>query len=1098
MDPVRFAAGMRMLEAEGVGAYVEIGPHPVLLGMGRQCVADESQSVWVPSLAQECGRLADHRRRRLPAVRRAAWTSTGPASMPRIARTRVSAPTFAFSDREYWLKRVPVLDEAVAPGTLEDSPPAGPQLYDLTWQHEPRPAATVAGGAWVVFADRMGVAQALVAELEAQGGTAVIVRAADRFVAQENEFEIDLRNPEQYVRVLASVPPGSALRVVHLWSLDLPATRDLDADSLESAHAATTLSMIHLAKALTARDAAGAASRLTVVTSGAVSPPDGLGPLALAQASVWGFGRTMALEHPEFWGALIDLGPEDLAQSGRHLAAELLAESLEDQVAVRGAQRFVARLVHSNQAPAEMPPLASDGVYLVTGGVGALGLRTASWLVDRGARHVVLTSRHADPSAMSPEAREMVSSLESRGAEIQLVAADVSQRADVDRLFARIASSPHRLRGIVHAAGTDSTVPLSVMTEHDLHDAFAAKAAGAWLMHKHTVTVPVDMFVCFSSVASVLGSQGRAHYGAANAFLDALGAERRRAGQAVTVVNWGPWRGGGMATEEHLRQFERVGNRGLDPDAAVGMLDAAIGGSGSQVIVADIDWDLFAPAYSARREHPILAALQPGREDASTDRLTESQAPWVARLSRQPEARRERELMHLVQQEVAETMGFDEADSVPADRSFYELGVDSLMMADLVGRIRKQVGFSCSTLIFDHPTVRDFSRELLPRLAGTLVGSALSGADGKASDLDRAGSLGEAQEATEGYDSTSEAEVFSFQGAAWPHRNPSLIPGRWRWMFVDSARRLGREPKVWIHKAGDRVVGHMGSIPVRLKAGADILDTGWLVDTMVADDYRSRGLGSRLMVQAHEEQPFSLSLGQTSEMREIQFRLGWQKVAHLETAQLLIRPENVIRGKLPKPAAFAAGLGLRASSAIRDLFRPASHVTVRTIDRFDHRHDELWHAVSSSVTCAVVRDAAYLNWKYVDQPGQHFIRLEILDSDRLLGIVVLAVREPSASYKYRRVFLVDLVAPFSNHEALVQVVQAAATQAAERGADAVLCLHIGAPLTRALKACGFALRRPERVLLVDDTTLPAPTRELLADGVNWLVTQGDSDIDRPR
>jgi hypothetical protein len=144
-----------------------------------------------------------------------------------------------------------------------------------------------------------------------------------------------------------------------------------------------------------------------------------------------------------------------------------------------------------------------------------------------------------------------------------------------------------------------------------------------------------------------------------------------------------------------------------------------------------------------------------------------------------------------------------------------------------------------------------------------------------------------------------------------------------------------------------------------------------------------------------------------------------------------------------------------------------------------------------------VRDASYLNWKYVDQPGQTFVKLELLEGDRVRGAAVFVVREPDAAYKYRRALLVDVVASLADDEVLEQVIQAAVAAAQSRGADAMVCMHVGPALTRALKACGFSLRTPERVLLVDPETLPTAARERVLDGANWLVTQGDSDIDRP-
>jgi len=266
---------------------------------------------------------------------------------------------------------------------------------------------------------------------------------------------------------------------------------------------------------------------------------------------------------------------------------------------------------------------------------------------------------------------------------------------------------------------------------------------------------------------------------------------------------------------------------------------------------------------------------------------------------------------------------------------------------------------------------------------------------------------------------------------------------------------------------------------------------------MVLPAYRNQAIGSRLMVEAHGDQPFSLSLGQTSEMREIQFRLGWKQVAPLQTAQLLARPANVLKGKLPRPAVYAAELGLRASATLRDLLGERRQFEARIIDCFDERHDRLWQAASRDMTCAVVRDASYLNWKYVDQPGQQFLRLELLDGKDLKGIAVWMVRNADDIYRYRRAFLVDLVTPLGEAAALRQVIRAASAAATAADADALICHHVGARLTEALRDCAFHLRKPERFLLVDPGPLSGPSRDRVLSADAWFVTQGDSDIDRP-
>jgi acyl carrier protein len=540
-----------------------------------------------------------------------------------------------------------------------------------------------------------------------------------------------------------------------------------------------------------------------------------------------------------------------------------------------------------------------------------------------------------------------------------------------------------------------------------------------------------------------------------------------------------------------------VGNFGLDPDAALHALDRLMSAGGAQASAIDIDWNVFRPVYEARRARPIVADLSgdttpgaaaghsaPPLEDAGLGKNG-----WAALLRPLPPSERGGELVGLVRAQVADTLGFDEPDSVALAANFYDIGMDSLMMAELVGRLNKRIGTSSSALVFDHPTVESLSAALLERLdLGAIVGPPQPAGVPPASI---AGSE------TVGYQPELEDDIFRFQAQAWPHRSPHLIPARWRWMFVESAHRLGRTPIVWVHRDNGAIVGHMGAIPVALKIGSEVRETAWCVETMVLESHRSRAVGSRLMLDARETLPFALSLGQTSEMRQICLRLGWKQIAPLQVAQLLVRPENVLKGKLPGPAAWAAGLGLRAAVAARSLLHRPVHLHTREVTRFDERHDRLWRESSHDMTCAVVRDASYLNWKYVEQPGQEFVRLEVIDGDTTRAVAVWMFREPDAAYKYRRAYLVDLVAPLADEAMATQVIRAACAVPTERGADALLCMHIGQRLTRALRECGFTLRDPERFLLVDPGPLTGEALEQALSADNWFVTQGDSDIERP-
>ena len=1091
LEAVRFADGIRAVEAAGVNAYLEMGPQPVLVGMGRQCVSDDTNALWLASLRKD----------------KDAWT-TMLGSLSELygagaeidwkafdspyARRRATAPAYPFGGRRFWISAGPAERPVSGPARAESDSPSteagvAAAAYEIAWREAPSllPAAA-ARGDWMILADSGGFGALLVGALEDLGGRCTVVFAGDRFVdAGRGRYQV---NPESAADLARIMNMGRELRgIVNLWPLDNAAGTAADA------HRAIERAL------LVAQQAVGrtnGAARLWMLTKSAV-PAGEPAAISLSQAPLWGFARTVALEHPEAWGGVIDLGAEPGPADAAAVLAELVGAADEDQVAIRNSRRYVPRLVAAPEQSVPDLRFNSDEIYVITGGFGAIGRRVAQWTVSRGARHLVLTSRRGEDT---PGAREVIRDLETRGATVRAMSADVANEADVARTFDAIAESGRSLGGVFHVAGNDLQLPLIDLNHGRMRPVLEPKIDGAWLLHERSRGA---QFVCFSSISSVLGAAGRSAYAAANAFLDGLAHERRRLGLHGLTINWGPWSGGGIASPDVLEQFERIGNHGLDPDQALRLLEIAIQSSRAQVSVARIDWSKFKTVYEARGPKPLLSELQTA-EDAARTSETATQLPeWMSTLSAAPVAQRERALAALLQREVADTLGFEGPDSVPLDRTFQDMGMDSLMSAEFARRLNKQLGIRSTSLVFQHPSAGALAHALIDQVNAAAVAASSTAVSAQAVALsataaDRAAvAVAHGGNPIAGYSPDTEPLVFAFHRQAWPNRSEALVEPRWRWMFVDSARRLGLEPRVWLYRDNGRVVGHNGAIPVRLKVGQHELDTAWLVDTMVLEEFRSQAVGSRLMLESDQDLPFALSLGQTSQMREIQLRLGWEQVAPLHTAQLLIRPDRVLKGKLPAPAAAAAGLGLRAAFAVRDAFRSRPRLAVREVPRFDHTHDALWSRMAATVTCVVKRDASYLNWKYVDQPGQQFLRLEVLDGGVVRAVAVWALREPDRVYAYRRALLVDVVAPLDNAGELAEAIGATIPAVADRGADAALCLHINETLTRALRECGFYLREPGRFLLVSPGPLEGSTRASVLSASSWYVTQGDSDIDRP-
>ena len=349
-----------------------------------------------------------------------------------------------------------------------------------------------------------------------------------------------------------------------------------------------------------------------------------------------------------------------------------------------------------------------------------------------------------------------------------------------------------------------------------------------------------------------------------------------------------------------------------------------------------------------------------------------------------------------------------------------------------------------------------------------------------------------------GYSADLESEVYAFQREAYPARPPETILPNWRWMFVESAVRLGVAPLVWMYRRNSRVVAHQGAIPVRLKFGTRSLVTGWFVETMAANEVRGSAIGPMLVRKSLEELPCDLSLGQTEQMRELQFALGWHLVRTLPVFMLVVKHGFDLRNKLPPLVAEAAAgfLALADRCAFEwQRWRSRGSWSIARVERFGHEHDVLWQQMAEEVTCGVVRDAAYLTWKYQQRPTAAFTCLELRREGEVAGIAVLMIREPDAVYRYRRGLIVDLVVRPSDESASRRLLVESVMELRRMGAVSVVCFLAHLRLERCFQQFGFRSRQAQHQFLVATGGLDEPDSQLILDPGAWYLTMGDSDLD---
>ena len=405
-----------------------------------------------------------------------------------------------------------------------------------------------------------------------------------------------------------------------------------------------------------------------------------------AAAGVAGFARVITLEHPGLQAIRIDLPLHSRPADIRLLAQELRAipaATLPRELSLRyRGQREAARL--QAYSPGSEPDLSArprpDASYLITGGLGALGLLAAQELLEQGARQLILTSRR--PDAAKAEALRAAWP----EASIEVIPADIASAEDVGRLFERIAELPP-LRGVMHAAGVLDDGVILQQTPARFADVLAPKVRGSLLLHQASAALDLDFFVLFSSVAAALGSPGQANYAAANSFLDALAAERRRRGLAGISLQWGPWQGAGMAAG----QAEVLAAQGIRtlPSALGRQLLSALAGAEAPVLgVFSCDWPMLArqPAAGATRLlwQNLLPATTRPRQNR---RLFES-------LSQAPADERGEVLAQQLGRRLETVLGVNPAGPQQRRQPLPAFGFDSLMAVQMKNLLEADLGQS--------------------------------------------------------------------------------------------------------------------------------------------------------------------------------------------------------------------------------------------------------------------------------------------------------------------------------------------------------------------------------------------------------------------
>ena len=639
--PVRFADGIKTIDRE-CKIFLEVGSKPILLGMGRPSLSSDRQNhtLWLPSLRprkkdwqqilQSLGALY---------VRGVAidWQRFDRG----YSRQKVSLPTYPFQRQSYWLTKAANSNSKVEVYLPENE--SQPDLYRIEWQHlEEFSSELNEDNTWLIFGDCQGLGKQLAAKLEQH-----CILIGDRHLTLE---KLD--------RILA----GERIdRIVYL-AVDTSATTIAEINDDRRQHCTNVLNLI---QALT-RNAVTAA--IWFATRANQEIENTLDCSAIASSCLWGLAQAIAVEHSEYWGGIVDLDREPVAGEADSLLKVIAHRGKEDRLAIRQDRVYVPRLdrtiVNSNQTA-----ITKEGCYLITGGLGSLGLQVARWLTEKGAKNLLLLGR----SQPSVQAKQTISQLEQQGVTVNVVQTDITNYAALNNV---LENSPAPLRGVIHAAGVLDDGLLLGQTWERFERVIAPKVTGAWNLHQCTKDLELDFFVLFSSVASLIGSPGQSNYSVANTGLDAIARYRRSLKLPALSINWGAWAESGMAID---RGFKIEGLNLIEPEAGLSALEQLLSTELTQVGVMSVDWQQLSQKFPYLQQSNYFARLVTPLEKQDTRIFEELLATSS---EKRPEYLRE-----YLQQAIAEILQIEPANLSVAS-SLLDLGMDSLMVMEAINQLK--------------------------------------------------------------------------------------------------------------------------------------------------------------------------------------------------------------------------------------------------------------------------------------------------------------------------------------------------------------------------------------------------------------------------
>lgn len=557
-------------------------------------------------------------------------------------------------------------------------------------------------GIWLIFADDGGKGELCRNFLMEKEQHCILIKQGSEFFIKADGTQINVKkyDEDDIKSAFSFILQKEKIKgILHFSNLDLALNEDINTEHIKSVADQTAYSLIHIINSLNSMEE-DVETRIHIVTNGAHSigrRQEG----QILQRPAWGVARLIRnQENTGLWGSVTDLDPFDIDTSLRMFTEDLLLNDYEDQIAYRDGERYIGRLNNIPDLSEPFPvSMDKDGYYMITGAFGALGKLVVDWIIERGAKKLILVGRNTVPERKKWENPELdsrtverikyIQNLKRHGVEVITVSLDMSNEGQINNYFEHNPDIKKNIKGIISTAGMVNDVLMTKMPREVFDQVYNTKAIGNWILHKQFENQELEFFVMFSSITAVVTATGQINYISGNSFIDGLAEYRRNKGLPALSIAWGPW-AEGMIKDLKLEEiYKQKGMTPITASAGIAVLERIIAQNIDYALVIEADWEKVIDSVP-RSKNPYLDHLKTGTEE---DTLSNDET--LELFLEEYKKSEENEQINILQQKIKKLVCkvlHLKPDDVHSDNSLSELGMDSMMSTELKNRIELNLG----------------------------------------------------------------------------------------------------------------------------------------------------------------------------------------------------------------------------------------------------------------------------------------------------------------------------------------------------------------------------------------------------------------------